>query len=63
MEQPEFAGDYASFVPLSFDEVEALVKESNFFIVEKNFNDNIQKLGFVAYYNVRTDYPYLYEIG
>jgi [ribosomal protein S5]-alanine N-acetyltransferase len=57
---PEFSGDYASFVPMSFSEVEKLARESNSFIVETN---NKKKIGFVAYYNVRTDYPYLYEIG
>lgn len=64
---PEFAGDYSSFIPMSFAEIEKLVKQGNFFIVETSFNDNNdkekKKIGFVAYYNVRTDYPYLYEIG
>lgn len=60
---PEFSGDYASFAPVSFSEIEKLAKEGNFFIIETSYDDNKNKIGFVVYYNVRTDYPYLYEIG
>jgi RimJ/RimL family protein N-acetyltransferase len=61
---PEFAGEYAGWDdrPKSRTEVEELVKEAWFFIIESRLED--KKIGFVSYYYpVRSDYLYLYEIG
>jgi RimJ/RimL family protein N-acetyltransferase len=58
---PKFAGEYASFSPMNLVEIERFVKEAYYFIIEKN-EDN-RKIGFVSYYNTRSDNPYLYEIG
>ena len=58
---PEFAGEYAGDYPKSRTEVEALVKGACFFIIGSRLDD--KKIGFIAYYKVRSDYPYLFEIG
>jgi len=58
---PEFAGEYAGDYPKSRTEVEALLKGAYFFIIENRLEH--KKIGFIAYYIVRSDYPYLFEIG
>ena len=58
---PEFAGEFASDYPKSRAEVEKLVKEARFFIIENRTEH--KKIGFIAYYLIRSDYPYLFEIG
>jgi RimJ/RimL family protein N-acetyltransferase len=58
---PEFAGEYAGDYPKSRTEVEELVKGACFFIIESRSEH--KKIGFVTYYLVRSDYPYLFEIG
>jgi len=58
---PEFAGEYAGDYPKSRTEVEKLVKGACFFIIESRLEH--KKIGFIAYYVVRSDYPYLFEIG
>jgi RimJ/RimL family protein N-acetyltransferase len=58
---PEFSGEYAGFFPKSRLEVEELVKEGWFFIIESRSGD--RKIGFIAYYSVRSDYLNLFEVG
>jgi len=58
---PEFAGEFASDYPKSRAEVEALAKSAWFFIIESRSGGN--RIGFITYYTVRQDYPYLFEIG
>jgi RimJ/RimL family protein N-acetyltransferase len=58
---PEFAGEYAGDYPKSRIEVEELVKGGRFFIIESRLEN--KKIGFIAYYLVRSDYHHLFEIG
>ena len=58
---PGFAGGFASDYPKSRTEVEALAKSAWFFIIESRSGS--KKIGFISYYTVRQDYPYLFEIG
>jgi RimJ/RimL family protein N-acetyltransferase len=58
---PAFAGEFASDYPKSRTEVEALVKSAWLFIIENRSGSS--KIGFIDYYTVRQDYPYLFEIG
>jgi RimJ/RimL family protein N-acetyltransferase len=58
---PAFAGEFANDYPKGRTEVEALAKSAWFFIIESRPGNN--KIGFISYYSVRQDYPYLFEIG
>jgi RimJ/RimL family protein N-acetyltransferase len=58
---PDFAGEYAGFFPKTKREIKQLMKDAhNFIILTRPGSD---KIGFVSYYPVRTDYLNLYEIG
>jgi ribosomal-protein-alanine N-acetyltransferase len=58
---PEFAGEFASDYPKSRAEVAALTKAGSFFMIESRSGS--ENIGFISYYTVRSDYPYLFEIG
>jgi RimJ/RimL family protein N-acetyltransferase len=58
---PEFAGEYAGFSPMTKREVRQFLKGAHNFIIEDR-TDN-RKMGFISYYSVRSDYLNLYEIG
>ena len=59
---PEFAGEYADDYSKSRREVkQLLLTDSRTFIIE-DLADG-RKIGIISYYHVRSDYPYLYEIG
>jgi RimJ/RimL family protein N-acetyltransferase len=58
---PEFAGQFAGDYPKSRIEIEELMKGGWFFIIESRMGD--RKIGFISYYLIRIDYPYLFEIG
>jgi RimJ/RimL family protein N-acetyltransferase len=58
---PEFAGKYAGDYPKSRTEIEEVVKGAHLFMIESRLGD--KKIGFIDYYTVRSDYPYLFEIG
>jgi len=58
---PQFAGEYISDFPKSRIEVEELVKGARFFIIESRLEH--EKVGFIDYFLVRSDYLNLFEIG
>lgn len=58
---PEFAGEYGGLFPKSKPEFEALVKQSEWFIIETP--ETKEKVGFISYFQPRWDYANLYEIG
>lgn len=58
---PQLAGEYAGFSPKTAQEVRRLLKRAYNFIIEGR-TDN-RKMGFISYYQVRSDYYNLYEIG
>jgi RimJ/RimL family protein N-acetyltransferase len=58
---PEFAGESAGFSPKGRAKFEELVKGCWYFMVESRTGD--RKIGFIAYYPVRSDYLNLFEIG
>ena len=58
---PRFAGPFSGDYPKSRIEVEELVKGACTFIIESRLEHN--KIGFIDYYRVRSDYLYLFEIG
>jgi len=58
---PQFAGEYGGDYPKSRVEVEELIKGAKFFIIETRSEGN--KVGFIDYYMVRSDYLHLFEIG
>jgi RimJ/RimL family protein N-acetyltransferase len=58
---PEFSGEYAGFEPKNRAEFQGLVKKEGWFIISSRSED--RKIGFIAYYRVRSDYLNLFEIG
>jgi ribosomal-protein-alanine N-acetyltransferase len=57
----EFAGKFAGFSPKTKREVKRLMNDAHNFIIESRVGD--RKIGFISYYQVRSDYANLYEIG
>jgi len=58
---PEFNGEYSGDYPKSRPEVEALFRGASSYIILGRSDS--RKIGFISYYTVRQDYPYLFEIG
>jgi len=58
---PEVTGEYTDFSPKSRREVRQLLKDAHNFVIESRTDH--RKVGFIAYYLVRSDYPKLFEIG